>query len=45
MLSQVNYLLLDLPFLTVGAHGLVVGPVLLSVPLNLDGSYVDGGSL
>ncbi len=37
-------LLLDLPLLAVGAHGLVVGSVLLTVPLNLDGSYVDGGS-
>ncbi len=36
-------LLLDLPLLTVGAHGLVVGSVLLTVPLNLDSSYVDGG--
>jgi hypothetical protein len=37
-------LLLDLALLTVGAHGLVVGAVLLSVPLNLDSSYVDGSS-
>jgi hypothetical protein len=45
MLSQVNYLLLDLPLLPVGAHSLVVGAVLLSVPLDVDRSYVDGGPL
>ena len=44
MLSQVNNLLLDLPILTVRAHGLVVGAVLLSVPLDVDSSYVDGSS-
>jgi len=37
--------LLDLPVLSVGAHCLVVGAVLLSVPLDVDSSYVDGGSL
>jgi hypothetical protein len=37
-------LLLDLPTFTVGAHRLVVGAVLLTVPLYLDRSYVDGGS-
>ena len=43
MLSQVNYLLLYLAdfTLTVGAHGLVVGTVLLAFPLYLDRSYVD----
>ncbi len=39
-----HYLLLNLAAFTVGAHSLVVGSVLLTVPLNLDGSYVDGGS-
>ena len=39
-----HYLLLDLALLTIGAHGLVVGAVLLTGPLNFDGSYVDGGS-
>ena len=39
-----NYLLLDLALLPVGAHGLVVGAVLLPVPLDVDRSYVDGGS-
>ena len=43
MLSQVNYLLLDRAAFTVGAHSLVIGAVLLSVPLDVDGSYVDGG--
>ena len=37
-------LLLDLAALTVGAHSLVVGSVLLSVPLDVDCSYIDGGS-
>ena len=36
-----HYLLLDLATFTVGAHGLVVGSVLLTVPLKLDRSYVD----
>jgi hypothetical protein len=45
VLSQMDNLLLDLPLLTVGAHSLVVGAVLLSVPLYLDRSYVDGSSL
>ncbi len=40
-----HYLLLNLPLLTVGAYSLVVGSVLLTVPLNLDGSYVDGYSV
>ena len=39
-----HYLLLHLPLLTVGTHGLIVGAVLLTTPLNVDGSYVDGGS-
>ena len=39
-----NHLLLDLPLLTVGANCLIVRSVLLTVPLNRDGSYVDGGS-
>jgi hypothetical protein len=44
VLSQVNYLLPYLAAftLTVGAHGLVVGAVLLVFPLCLDRSYVDG---
>jgi hypothetical protein len=44
VLSQVNYLLPYLAAftLTVGAHGLVVGAVLLAFPLYLDRSYVDG---
>src|SRR5215204_3770190 len=37
-------LLLDLALLTVGAHCLMVGSVLLSVPLYVDRSYIDGGS-
>ena len=37
-------LLLDLSAFTVGPHSLVVGAVLLTVPLDVDGSYVDGGS-
>jgi hypothetical protein len=44
MLSQMDNHLLDLPFLTIGAHSLVVGAVLLSVSLDVDCSYVDGGS-
>ncbi len=39
--SQMDNLLLDLALLTVGAHGLVVGAVLLSVPLDVHRSYVD----
>jgi hypothetical protein len=38
-----NYLLLDLAAFPVGTDGLVVGAVLLTVPLDVDGSYVDGG--
>ena len=34
-------ILLDLALLTIGAHSLVVRAVLLTVPLNLDRSYVD----
>jgi hypothetical protein len=45
MLAKVDDLLLDLPAFTVGANSLVVGSVLLTVPLNLDGSYVDAGTL
>jgi hypothetical protein len=37
-------LLLYLALLAVGAHSLVVGAVLLTVPLNVDRSYVDGSS-
>lgn len=44
MLSKMDNLLPDLATFTVGANGLVVGAVLFSVPLNLDRSYVDGGS-
>jgi hypothetical protein len=36
--------LLDLALLTVGAHGLVVGTVLFTVPLYVDRSYVDSNS-
>jgi hypothetical protein len=35
-------LLPDLALLTIGAHGLIVGAVLLSVPLYVDCSYIDG---
>ena len=42
MLPKVDNLLLDLALLTVGAHGLVVGTVLFTVPLYVDRSYVDG---
>jgi hypothetical protein len=38
-------LLLDLALLTVGAHRLIVGAVPLSAPIDVDGSYVDGGSI
>ena len=38
------YILLDLPLLTVGAHSLIVGTVLFTVPLDVDRSYVDGSS-
>ena len=44
MLSEMDNLLLYSSALTVGAHGLVVGAVLLTVPLDVDGSYVDGTS-
>jgi hypothetical protein len=37
-------LLLYLALLTVGPYGLVVGAVLLTIPLYVDRSYVDGGS-
>ena len=39
-----HHVLLDLPAFTVGAYGLVVGAVLLTVPLDVDGSYVDSSS-
>ena len=39
-----DYLLLDLALLTVGAYDLVVSTVLFSVPLDVDRSYVDGGT-
>ena len=38
-----HYLLLDLATFTIRAHCLIVGAVLLTVPLDVDGSYVDGG--
>jgi hypothetical protein len=41
VLSQVNYLLFYLSALTIRAHSLVVGAVLLTVPLDVDCSYVD----
>ena len=44
MFSQMDNLLLDLALLTVGTHRLVVGAVLITIPLNLDRSYVDGVS-
>jgi hypothetical protein len=45
MLSEMDDHLLDLATFAVGAHGLVVGAVLLTVPLDADRSYVDGSSL
>jgi hypothetical protein len=39
-----HYLLLNLALLTIRANCLIVRSVLLTVPLNLDGSYVDGDS-
>jgi hypothetical protein len=39
-----DHLLLDLALLTVGAYDLVVSTVLFSVPLDVDRSYVDGGT-
>ena len=33
--------LLDLPVFAVGADGLVVSAVLVSIPLNLDRPYID----
>jgi hypothetical protein len=44
MLSKMHNVLLHLALLTVGAHGLVVGTVLFTVPLYVDRSYVDGSS-
>ena len=44
MFPEMDNILLDLPSFTVGANGLVVGAVLLTVPLYVDGSYVDGNS-
>jgi hypothetical protein len=44
MLPEMDYLLLYLALLTVGAHSLVVGTVPLTVPLYVDRSYVDGSS-
>ena len=40
MLPKMDNLLLHLALLTVGAHGLVVGTVLFTVPLYVDRSYV-----
>jgi len=40
-----HYLLLDLATFTIRAYSLVVGAVLLTVPLNLDRSYVDADLL
>jgi hypothetical protein len=37
-------LLLHLALLTVGAYSLIVGTVLLTVPLDVHRSYVDGNS-
>jgi len=39
-----HHILLDLATLTVGTYRLVVGAVLLTVPVYLDRSYVDGSS-
>ena len=44
MLPKVDNLLLHLALLTVGAHGLVVGTVLFTVPLYVDRPYVDDSS-
>jgi hypothetical protein len=44
MLPEMDNLLLHLALLTVGAHSLVVGAVLFTVPLYVDRSYVDGSS-
>ena len=45
VLTKMDDLLLDLPTFAVGAHGLIVGAVLLTVTLYLDRSYVDGAPL
>jgi hypothetical protein len=37
-----HHFLFDFTLLTVGTHRLVVGAILLSVTLDVDGSYVDG---
>jgi hypothetical protein len=44
MLSEMDNLLLHLALLTVGAYSLIVGTVLLTVPLDVHRSYVDGDS-
>jgi hypothetical protein len=44
MLSEMDNLLLHFTLLTVGTNSLIVGTVLLSVPLDVDRSYVDGSS-
>jgi hypothetical protein len=44
MLSKMDNLLLDLALLTVGTDSLIVRTVLLTVPLYVDRSYVDGSS-
>jgi hypothetical protein len=41
VLSKMDNLLLDLPVLAVGTHRLVVGAALPTVPLYVNGSYVD----
>jgi len=45
MFSEMDNLLLHLALLTVGTDSLIIGAVLLSVPVYLDRSYVDGSSL
>jgi hypothetical protein len=44
MLSKVDNLLLNLPLLSVRPNSLVEGTVLVTVPINLDLSYVDAAS-
>src|SRR5215216_3974963 len=39
-----DYLLLNLPLLTVGAYSLVVDAVLFTIPRDVDSSYEDDGS-
>jgi hypothetical protein len=44
VLSQMDNRLLNLATLTIRTHSLVIGAVLLAIPLDVDCSYVDGGS-